>query len=97
VKFYVSAFVGVIIKVRFMQLFAVGFLILYFRKYWKRSLKIVIKEIMMGYNNNNNNNNNNNRRVELMADERGFVRRYRGIFNSNTGENYTEKNEKNIF
>ena len=40
-------------------------------------------------NNNNNNNNNNNKR--------GFVRRNRGLFNSNTGTNHTNKKQQGIY
>jgi hypothetical protein len=44
-------------------------------------------------NNNNNNNNNKCRHgsVEQMAEKRGFVRRNRGLFNSNTGPSPTNK------
>jgi hypothetical protein len=48
-------------------------------------------------NNNNNNNNSNNRSVQQIADKCGFVRRSKGLLNSNTGLSHTNEKLHEIY
>ena len=59
-------------------------------KIYRNTNQALEQSANINYNNNNNNN-------KQMADKSGFVRRNRGLFNSNTGPSRTNKELQEIY